>query len=420
MHAFQTHTLFVWLISLVSIFCMLLRPWRIAEAVWISAGAALLVVMRLVPFRDAAAAIGKGTDVYLFLIGMMLLAELARHEGVFDWLADVALRHADSSASRLFILIYLAGVAVTALLSNDATAVVLTPAVLAVVRRARVEPRPYLLACALIANAASFVLPISNPANLVVYGQHIPALGPWLRLFLMPSIAAILATYLCLRALSGNSLCAEIHRPTDQVQLNSQVRLALVGLLFAAVALLVASGFGINLGASTCGVAIAVVVLVSFRDKKIFLRVAKDVSWSILPLVAGLFILVEALNQAGLLQLIQNALQLLLHSSRLLSYLGASFGIAILANLMNNLPVGLASGAALAQTPAAQHLTPAILIGVDLGPNLSVTGSLATILWLIALRREQLEITPWQFLRVGIVAMPLALGVSILVLWALS
>jgi arsenical pump membrane protein len=83
---------------------------------------------------------------------------------------------------------------------------------------------------------------------------------------------------------------------------------------------------------------------------------------------------------------------------------------------MNNLPVGLASGAALSANPAAKWLSHAVLLGVDLGPNLSVTGSLATILWLIALRREKAEITAWGFLKVGLIVMPAALAVSVLTL----
>ncbi len=126
--------------------------------------------------RDVIAAIGRGTDVYLFLTGMMVLAELARREGVFDWVATCAVRAARGSRMRLFALVYAAGIAVTTVLSNDATAVVLTPAVAVAVRKAKAEPLPYLLACAFIANAASFVLPISNPANLVVFAGEIPAL----------------------------------------------------------------------------------------------------------------------------------------------------------------------------------------------------------------------------------------------------
>jgi arsenical pump membrane protein len=141
---------------------MLLRPRRIEEAYWAGGGAALLVIARLIPISQAAHAVYEGFDVYLFLTGMMVLSELAREEHVFEWAAGFAARHARKSPRRLFTLVYLVGALVTALLSNDATAVVLTPAVLAVIRRARVDPKPYLLSCALIANAASFVLPISN------------------------------------------------------------------------------------------------------------------------------------------------------------------------------------------------------------------------------------------------------------------
>ena len=411
----HSHILWTWLIGLASILLMLVRPWRVPEVVWICAGAALLVLTRLISLRSAVTATGNGTDVYLFLTGMMLLAELARHEGVFDWVADVAVRRSDSSASRLFILIYLTGVVVTALLSNDATAVVLTPAVLAAVRRADVEPKPYLLACALIANAASFVLPISNPANLVIYGKHIPALVPWMRLFLLPSLVSIVVTYISLRITSRRTLAGKIQRPVDEIRLTPAGRLALAGLVLASVALLAASGLGLDLGAPTCAAALMALIMVGFKDRAIYVRSLKEISWSILPLVAGLFILVEALDRAGMMVLAQRALQALLGASHAVGALGAAFGVAILSNLMNNLPVGLVSGAALVHMPAVQPLAHAMLIGVDLGPNLSVTGSLATILWLIALRREKVKITAMEFFKVGLVAMPAALVLSVLV-----
>ncbi|MGB0123583.1 MAG: arsenic transporter [Silvibacterium sp.] len=414
MHFPASHVFWIWLISLGSILFMLLRPWRIREAIWISSGALLLVVSRLIPLPLATRAVGKGVDVYFFLTGMMLLAELARHEGVFDWIADVAVRRSGNSATRLFLLIYFTGVVVTALLSNDATAVVLTPAVLAAVRRARVDPKPYLLACALVANAASFLLPVSNPANLVVFGQHIPALGSWLRSFLVPSAVSIAVTCFCLRALSRKSLATEAHCPNEPVSLHAVGRLALGGLIFASVVLLTASALGIGLGIPTCAAAVASLIVVSIKDRGIFKRAAIEISWSILPLVAGLFILVEALNGAGMLRLIEGAFQWLARQPRLAACLAASGAAAILSNAMNNLPVALAGGAALKLTPQLSH---AVLIGVNLGPNLSVTGSLATILWLIALRREKVEITAWQFFKTGLVVMPTALVLSILSLW---
>jgi arsenical pump membrane protein len=159
----------VWSIALGTIAGILFRPREWPEAVWACLGAALLVACGLVSPQAAGTAIAKGADVYLFLAGMMLLAELARRDGVFDWLASHAVRAAHGSRARLFALVYAVGILVTVFLSNDATAVVLTPAVYAAVKKARTEALPYLLSCAFIANAASFVLPISNPANLVVY-----------------------------------------------------------------------------------------------------------------------------------------------------------------------------------------------------------------------------------------------------------
>jgi arsenical pump membrane protein len=158
-------------------------------------------------------------------------------------------------------------------------------------------------------------------------------------------------------------------------------------------------------------------MLVSVKDRGIFKRAALDISWSILPLVAGLFILVEALNSAGMLRLVESAFRWSAQQPRLAGYLAAAGGAAVLSNVMNNLPVGLAAGAALAVTPQLSH---AVLIGVNLGPNLSVTGSLATILWLIALRREGVEITNWQFFKTGLIAMPAALLLSVVALWLVA
>ena len=135
-----------------------------------------------------------------------------------------------------------------------------------------------------------------------------------------------------------------------------------------------------------------------------------------IPLVAGLFVIVEAMNTAGALEAAARSLSVLKTWSPLSSSLTSGFGVALLSNLMNNLPMGLISGAAVRAAGATGALRNAVLIGVDLGPNLSVTGSLATILWLIAIRREGPEIGLWTFLKWGMLVMPPALALSILAL----
>ncbi len=154
-----------WAIIALSILGVIARPFKWPEFIWAASGAMLLVALHLLSPAKALDGILKGLDIYLFLIGMMAVADVARKEGLFDWLVTLAVRGAKGSASRLFALVYAVGIVVTIFLSSDATAVVLTPAVYAAAKAAKAEPLPYLSICALIANAASFVLPISNPAN---------------------------------------------------------------------------------------------------------------------------------------------------------------------------------------------------------------------------------------------------------------
>jgi len=405
---------FAWIIGGASISLMLLRPKRSSEAVWITIGAVLLVLFHMLSVRRAISAVRAGVDVYLFLAGMMLLAELARHAGVFDWVADIAAQLARGSSARLFLLVYLVGVVVTAFLSNDATAVVLTPAVLAVVRRAEVEPQPHLLACAFVANAASFVLPISNPANLVVYGAHLPSLFDWLHTFWLPSIAAVASTFVCLRWLTRRSLRSPVPNHRVRVPLTHEGQLALAGLLLGVAILLTASARGVSLGSPTCVAAVFALLLASLRSRRSVIAVVRGVSWSVLPLVAGLFVIVEALNGAGLLEAARLGLAHLALVPTWLARFSSGLSVSLVSNLMNNLPVGLASGAALRQNGVYGPLAHAVLLGVDLGPNLSVTGSLATILWLIALRRENVEITAGQFFKAGVIVMPVALVLAIM------
>jgi arsenical pump membrane protein len=388
------------------------------EAIWAVLGAFALVIFAFVPLHDAVLAVGRGTDVYLFLIGMMLLAELARCEGLFDWLAAHAARSARGSATRLFSLIYLVGIAVTTFLSNDATAVVLTPAVYAAAKAAQAKPLPYLFICAFIANAASFVLPISNPANLVFYDNHMPALGPWLRQFALPSILAIGSTYVSLRLIYRNQLKGAIATNIAVPDLSAEGRYTAYGIGLTAVALMLASANDVELGAPAfaCGAITAAAVLLKKRE--IPWRLFTGVSWEILPLVAGLFVIVAGLKNTGVVAQLAALLQWSIQQSATAAAWGAGAGLAFVTNLMNNLTAGLIAEAVVSSANAPPVVTGALLIGVDLGPNLSVTGSLATILWLVALRRDGVQVTGGYFLRIGVFtmipALVLALGALIL------
>ena len=410
----------IWIIAAVATLGVIARPWNWPEFVWAMAGAAMLVLFNLLSWQKAVAAVGRGTDVYLFLIGMMLLSEVARKEGLFDWLATQAVTHARGSAKRLFLIIYVVGTLVTVLLSNDATAVVMTPAVYAATRAAQVEPIPYLLICAFIANAASFVLPIANPANLVVFGGQMPALSEWLRYFAGPSLVAILATYVVLRLTQRRALDTKVAAIKGASPLTPGGKIAAIGIALTVVVLLSASALDRPLGLPTfcAGASLTVIVLVIARRSP--LPILKDISWGVLPLVAGLFALVAGLNQTGVLSALARNLHEAAAASPQATSWVAGIVVAVASNLINNLPTGLIAAAASHAARVPAHVAGAILVGVDLGPNLSVTGSLATILWLIAVRREGENISSLRFLRLGLLVMPPALLLSLLALSAMS
>ena len=409
-----TSDLATWVIAGFATLGVILRPLGWPEAIWAVAGAALLVALGLLPWPAALDGVLKGTDVYLFLVGMMLLSEIARKEGLFDWLARIAVRRARGSATRLFLLVYVVGTLVTVFLSNDACAVVLTPAVYAAAKAARAEPLPYLYVCAFIANAASFVLPISNPANLVVYAAHMPPLPQWLAVFALPSLLAIVATYAMLRltqhaALKATSVATDV----ENVRLSTTGRVAGVSIVATAFVLLAASAYGRDLGLPTFVSGLAATLLVLAIRRGGLVAVVGDVSWSVLPLVAGLFVLVEALEKTGVLPMIADGLKAWAQGAPDTTAWGAGVLVAVLCNLVNNLPAGLLAGAAVQTADVSDKIAGAILIGVDLGPNLSVTGSLATILWLVAIRREGEHVGAWRFLKLGLLVMPPALALAL-------
>jgi len=406
----QHESLWAWAIIIPATAGVIVRPFRLPEAVWAVMAAVALVMLGLLTPREALNGVAKGLDVYLFLIGMMLTAELSRREGLFDYLAAFAVEHARGSPQRLFLLVYAVGILVTVLLSNDATAIVLTPAVYAATRAAGASPLPYLFACAFIANAASFVLPISNPANLVVFGERMPHLFEWLRQFALPSIAAIVVTYIVLRLTQRHALAEEsIESRVPHPKLGRGGKLTAIGIAAIGVVLLTASALDVQLGLPTfiCGLVTAAAVLALSRQSP--WPVVKGISWSVLPLVAGLFVMVETLVKTGTIGHLSALLQAGIEKSPTHAAWGAGIVASIADNIANNLPVGLVAGSVAVNDHLPPSVMSAMLIGVDLGPNLSVTGSLATILWLVALRREKIDVTAWRFLKIGVLVTPLAL-----------
>lgn len=301
-------------------------------------------------------------------------------------------------------------------LSLDATAPVLTPAVLAATKRAGAKPTVHLFACALISNAASFILLISNPANLVLYEGRPSGIVEWLTSFALPSFVVILATFTALafwfRAEPKQSL-APRRQLIPEFSRGASVVVS-GGLVCVIAVMMVVSYFGDNFKIPAFVAASSVALFTSCFQRKVPFRTLAKVSWSVISLVAALFVIVSALNQAGAEKWMSEFFARIQSFPTALSLAAGGFGVGMLSNLLNNPPIGMIAGGAIKQTLVSPPLRRVILLGVDLGPNLSVTGSLSTILWLIAIRQDGEGVRARDFFKVGLLAMPFAMLLAML------
>src|SRR5260221_3955010 len=164
------------------------RRCRWNEAMIAIGGAVVLFLLGLISPADAFLTLVRDWNTFLFFLGMMALSALADAAGLFDWLAAQAARLAGKSAARLFLNVFLLGTLISMILSNDATALILTPIVYVLVTKLRLPVLPYLFAFTFIADTASFLLPVSNPINVIIISRLALDLWTFVRLLILPSL----------------------------------------------------------------------------------------------------------------------------------------------------------------------------------------------------------------------------------------
>jgi arsenical pump membrane protein len=407
-------------IFLGSLVLLLLRPRGVPDWAAALGGGLLLVLVGVLPLGDALAQLAASWDVFLFFLGLGLSAATADRAGVFHAAAEAAARLGQGSQRRLLISLYAAGALVTAVLSNDATALLLTPVAFAVATRLGLDPRPYAFACALVANAASFLLPVSNPANLLILSRAPLSLGAFGARLLLPSLLAIALTLGGLLIIFRAELAAPFALPSVTPQrLERRTAVGLAGAGGLAVLYLIASALSWPLGvAATFGALVLVTLdgLVAGWQPRALLG---EVPWTLFPLLAGLLLLVAGAERVGLVRPLVRMVEASAHLGST-GLPAAAFGMAVLANALNNLPAALIAASALGGLgPGIERsdLAAAVIVGVNLGPNLTTIGSLATMLWLVLMRRRGVEVSTLAYLRVGTVTTVPALLAAAAGLW---
>jgi arsenical pump membrane protein len=412
----STLTFVLFALTLVGV---LRRPRGWHEAWWTCGGAALALALGLVRPSQALAVLAAGKVALLFLLALLLLSLLLDKSGFFEWAALLCARAARGQGRVLFRNFLLLGALVTITLSLDTTAVLLTPLVLVCAHRAALPAKPFVVLCALVSNVASLLLPVSNLTNLLLVHLTGASFGRFVAVQLLPQLLVLAVLWAGLgllyrREIPGHFDVAALPEPDSVVPDKAFFRGALAVLGAVLVGYFLASRLGFPVYAVAF---IGVAVLVGLAAVRGLLRLAwlSEVPLGIFPFVAGLFVLVRAVENLGL----EAPAVAFLRSSHstLAVLLGTTSATALLSNVVNNLPAVLLARGVLSDAGAGPAAVYGVLLGANVGPCLGVYGSLATVLVLAEARRRGVVVRGMELGRLGLWLTPLMLAAGVLALW---
>lgn len=387
------------------------RPRGLPEAVAAVPAAALVILTGGIAADAAAAESLQLLPVVGFLAAILVLSELCARDGLFEWAGQLMARRSRGEPQRLLVLVFAVAAITTAVLSLDATVVLLTPVVFATAARVGVRPRPHVYACTHIANGGSLLLPVSNLTNLLAMSALGIGFVQFGLVMLLPWLAVLGVEYVAFR----RYFAGDLGLSSGVVDDAERVRLPRFS---AAVLALTLAGFVVAsfVHVEVAWVAAAGALVLAVRALAIGQTRVRDVAAAanlpFLAFVITLGIVVKAVVNNGLAELMSRIVP---GDDSLLALLGWAALAAVLANLVNNLPavlilLPLAVGGGVG--PAL-----AVLIGVNVGPNLTYVGSLATLLWRRIVHAHDHDAPLMEFTWLGLLATPVAILTAVAALW---
>jgi arsenical pump membrane protein len=370
--------------------------------------AVIVVAAGALSLHGASSALGRLGPTVGFLAALLVLADGCRRAAVFDALGALMAIGAGGRPRRLLAMVFLVAAGTTAVLSLDATIVLLTPIVFATAARLRASPRPHVYACSHLANTASLLLPVSNLTNLLAFSASGVSFTRFAELMVLPWLAALAIEWLVLARAFADDL-----RTTSEA-VDETARRPPVPAFALTVVGLTLGGFAVSsaVGIAPVWFATAGAVALTIRERPAPGELVRAAEPTFLVFVLALGVIVAAAGSHGLSSVVDS---LVPHGTDLPALLGVAAVSAVLANLVNNLPATLILVPVVAAGAPGGVL--AMLIGVNVGPNLTYVGSLATLLWRRIVHAHDEDIDTAQFLKLGVLTVPAILVVSTAALW---
>ncbi|MEU5833511.1 SLC13 family permease [Streptomyces diacarni] len=418
MHGLPAEVLSV-LLLLATLGWAVARPPRWPEAVVAVPAAAVVIATGAVSLGHAREEAVRLGPVIAFLAAVLVLSKLCADEGLFHacgmWMARRASRApAAARPGRLLVAVFAAASLTTAVLSLDTTVVLLTPVVFATAARLGVRAKPHVYACTHLSNSASLLLPVSNLTNLLALAATGLTFTRFAGLMLLPWLAAVAVEYAVFRRFFAADLEGrEEDREAPGSLGQPEVPLfPLVTVVCTLAGFVVTSVLGLEPAWAAAAGALVLGARALHRGHTSPRGLLVAAGLPFLAFVVALAVVVRAVVDNGLADWLG---RLVPDGSGLLELLAVAGLAAVLANVINNLPAVLVLLPLTAPGGAGPVL--AVLLGVNIGPNLTYAGSLATLLWRQTLHQHAQRVGLREFTRLGLLTVPPALALSVLALW---
>ncbi len=427
----------------VTLFLLIKRPKNLNIGITASIGALLSLLVGTVTVLEALGLLTEIWDAALAFFGIVTLSVTLDAMGFFKWAALKIIHYAKGDGRRLYIYVALLTAAVSILFANDSAILILTPIVVEITRQLDFKGGSrmvYLFAAGFVADTAAMPLITSNPVNIVsadffkyTFIDHLIFMGP---VAVITVFFSILVVYLFFRSkipVKYDAGCVDLDCGL-MLASHRLIKIIFTTLIIIDIGYVLTSFIRIPVSTVICSGAFSLLIVYYFYSKrdnvqpntyKSVSKLLREVNWGILVFMIGIFIVVQGLRTAGIIDFIGLLLTSASHLPSYLGFLTPSLAVTILASFMNNWPMTLLGLVSIRYAVSSIGLTPETgtnlifsnIIGNNIGPHFFPIGSLAILMWFDVIRRGGLKITLREYLKVGSILSIVEVAFSSLILY---